>query len=47
MKAILIQRPVPKLTFGLNTGNIPLGPACLKQAAAGLPGCRVEMLSPE
>jgi hypothetical protein len=32
MKTILVQFPVPKLNFGLQTGNVPLGPACLKSA---------------
>ncbi|MGM0418407.1 MAG: B12-binding domain-containing radical SAM protein [Thermodesulfobacteriota bacterium] len=33
MKTLLVQFPVPKLNFGLQTGNVPLGPACLKSAA--------------
>ena len=44
MKLVLVQLPVPKLNFGVNTGNIPLGPACLKQAVSDLPGCRAELL---
>nr|NJM03448.1 hypothetical protein [Desulfobacula sp.] len=44
MKVLLIQLPVPKLNFGLRTGNIPLGAACLKQAAAGIPDLRVDIL---
>jgi len=34
MNVLLIQLPIPKLNFGLKTGNIPLGAACLKQSAA-------------
>ena len=41
---LLIQLPVPRLNFGLRTGNIPLGAACLKQAAAGIPDLRVGIL---
>lgn len=44
---ILGQLPVPKSNFGVNTGNIPLGPACLAQAAAGIPGVRVDILPQE
>ncbi len=42
---LLIQLPVPKLNFGLKTGNIPLGAACLCQAAAGIKECRIDILS--
>ncbi len=41
---LLIQLPIPRLNFGLKTGNIPLGGACLKQAAAGIPDLRVDIL---
>ncbi|MFA5906927.1 MAG: radical SAM protein, partial [Desulfobacula sp.] len=41
---LLIQLPVPKLNFGLRTGNIPLGAACLKQASDGIQGCRVDII---
>lgn len=41
---LLIQLPVPKLNFGLRTGNIPLGAACLKQAVTGIPDLRVDIL---
>ena len=44
MKLVLVQLPVPKLNFGVNTGNIPLGPACLKQAISDIPGCQAELL---
>lgn len=30
---LLLQLPVPRLNYGVQTGNIPLGAACLKQAA--------------
>lgn len=35
-KVILVQLPIPQLNFGVKTGNIPLGAACLKSAASGL-----------
>lgn len=35
-KVILVQLPIPQLNFGVKTGNIPLGAACLKNAAYGL-----------
>ena len=41
---VLSQLPIPCLNFGRRTGNIPLGAACLKQAAQGLPGVLVEIL---
>jgi radical SAM superfamily enzyme YgiQ (UPF0313 family) len=41
---LLLQLPIPRLNFGRKTGNIPLGAACLKQAARGLSGLRVEIL---
>ena len=41
---LLIQLPIPKLNFGLRTGNIPLGAACLKQAAADLPDLQIDIL---
>lgn len=44
MKVLLVQLPIPRLNLALKTGNIPLGAAYLKQAAAGLPGCRVDIL---
>lgn len=43
-KVLLIQLPIPKLNFGKKTGNIPLGAACLKQAASHLPGFDIEIL---
>lgn len=44
MKIILLQLPVPKLNFNVKTGNIPLGAACLKQAASGLPDIEISIL---
>lgn len=44
MKTLLIQLPIPKLNFGLRTGNIPLGAACLRQAAAEIPDCSIEII---
>ncbi len=41
---LLIQLPIPQLNYGRQTGNIPLAGACLKTAAEGIPGARVEML---
>lgn len=43
-KVLLVQLPIPRLNFGLKTGNIPLGAACLKQAAAGIPDCRIDIV---
>ncbi|MCP4691888.1 MAG: radical SAM protein, partial [Desulfobacterales bacterium] len=43
---LLIQLPIPALNYGRQTGNIPLGGACLKEAARGTPGARVE-IAPE
>lgn len=40
---LLIQLPIPKLNFGKKTGNIPLGAACLKQAALPLSHVTVEI----
>lgn len=41
---LLIQLPVPQLNFGRQTGNIPLGAACLKQASAGVKDVRISIL---
>ena len=41
---LLVQLPIPRINFGLKTGNIPLGAACLKQAATGIPDCRIEIV---
>ena len=35
VRVLLLQLPIPRHTFGLKTGNIPLGAACLKLAARG------------
>lgn len=32
-RTLLIQLPIPQLNFARQTGNIPLGAACLKMAA--------------
>jgi radical SAM superfamily enzyme YgiQ (UPF0313 family) len=45
-RALLLQLPLPQLNFGRRTGNIPLGAACLQQAAADLPDSEVQLLSP-
>ncbi|MGD9043068.1 MAG: B12-binding domain-containing radical SAM protein [Desulfobacterales bacterium] len=41
---LLLQLPVPRLNYGVQTGNIPLGAACLKQAARIVPGVKVDVL---
>jgi radical SAM superfamily enzyme YgiQ (UPF0313 family) len=43
-RVLLLQLPIPRQNFGRKTGNIPLGAACLKQAAQGLSGVDVEIL---
>ncbi len=43
-RVLLLQLPIPRHTVGLKTGNIPLGAACLKLAAQGIPGAEVEVL---
>ena len=43
-RVLLTQLPIPRQNFGRRTGNIPLGAACLKQAAQGLRGVAVEIL---
>lgn len=40
---LLLQLPIPQLNYGKQTGNVPLGAACLKQAAEGLPGIHVDI----
>ncbi|MGD9240203.1 MAG: B12-binding domain-containing radical SAM protein, partial [Desulfobacterales bacterium] len=41
---LLLQLPVPRLNYGVQTGNIPLGAACLKQAARIVPEVQVDVL---
>jgi hypothetical protein len=41
---LLLQFPVPRLNYGVQTGNIPLGAAYLKQAAGILPEAQVDIL---
>jgi len=43
-RVLLLQLPVPRLNYGVQTGNIPLGAACLKQAAGALSGVQVDIL---
>lgn len=43
-RVLLLQLPIPRHTFGLKTGNVPLGAACLKLAARGVPGVEVDVL---
>lgn len=44
MEVLLLQLPIPQLNYGRQTGNIPLGAACLKLAAAAVPGVSIEIL---
>lgn len=45
MKSVLLaQLPIPRLNFGRQTGNIPLGAACLKSAVRDIPDLDVEIL---
>ena len=44
LRALLLQLPIPQLNYGKRTGNIPLAAACLKQAAADIPGTMVEIV---
>jgi radical SAM superfamily enzyme YgiQ (UPF0313 family) len=41
---LLVQLPIPRLNYGKKTGNIPLGAACIKQAAALVPDVTVDIL---
>ncbi|MEE9495826.1 MAG: B12-binding domain-containing radical SAM protein [Desulfobacterales bacterium] len=41
---LLLQLPVPRLNYGVQTGNIPLGAACLKQAARIVPEVQIDVL---
>lgn len=41
---LLIQLPIPNLNFGKKTGNIPLGAACLKQAAESVTRTRIDIV---
>jgi hypothetical protein len=41
---LLFQLPVPRLNYGVKTGNIPLGAACLKQAARIVSEVQVDVL---
>jgi len=44
VRVLLLQLPVPRLNYGVQTGNIPLGAACLKQAAGSLHNVQVDIL---
>ena len=44
LRVLLLQLPVPRMNYGVQTGNIPLGAACLKQAAGILPGVQIDIL---
>ena len=43
-RVLLLQLPVPRLNYGVQTGNIPLGAACLKQATGTLPEVQVDIM---
>ncbi len=43
-QAIVIQLPVPQISFGRLTGNIPLAGACLRQAARHLSGVDLQIM---
>ncbi len=43
-RALLLQLPIPQLNYGRQTGNIPLGAACLKQSVGDIPGAEVTIL---
>ena len=43
-RVLLIQLPIPHLNFGRQTGNIPLGAAYLKQAAAEIQNVCVDII---
>jgi hypothetical protein len=43
-RVLLLQLPIPRQNFGRRSGNIPLGAACIKQAARGLRGVDVAVL---
>lgn len=42
---VLVQLPVPQLNFGRQTGNIPLGAACLKQAVPTGTGVKIDIIA--
>lgn len=44
MNVLLIQLPIPRLELGRQTGSIPLGAACLAEAAADIPGANVTLV---
>jgi hypothetical protein len=43
-RVLLTQLPIPRQNYGRKTGNIPLGAACLIQAARDIPGVQVDIL---
>jgi hypothetical protein len=44
VRILLVQLPVPRLNYGVQTGNIPLGAACIKQAAGFLSEVQVDIV---
>ena len=43
-RALLLQLPIPQLNYGRQTGNIPLGAACLKQAVSDIAEIEVDII---
>lgn len=43
-RVLLVQLPIPQLSFGRQTGNTPLAAACLKSAADSLPDVTIDIL---
>lgn len=43
-QVLLIQLPLPQLNFGHQTGNIPFGAACLKQAAQTIDDVKIDIM---
>ncbi len=46
-KVLFLQLPIPKLNYGMKTGNIPLGLACLKLSAEKLRDVHIDILPEE
>ncbi|MBN2384347.1 radical SAM protein [bacterium] len=44
MRIILVQLPIPQHNFSRQTGNIPIGASCLKEAVRHYAGLEVELL---
>jgi len=44
LKLVLLQLPVPKMNYGMKTGNAPLGAACIKQAVMHINGISMDII---